>query len=107
MCLDDEESFTIRGLKVLCPSLFNNTVVHISVTIVNQVYERSELMSKAKFIIHLVSIHNSYIHYTYTLISYVVHHSSTLIFCGLQILKNKFLLPNGLECKMNIFLNQN
>ncbi|CAI6349302.1 unnamed protein product [Macrosiphum euphorbiae] len=39
--LNDEESFTIRGLKVLCPSLFNNTVVHISVTIVNQVYERN------------------------------------------------------------------
>lgn len=57
MCLDDEESFTIRGLKVLCPSLFDNTVVHISVTIINQVYERSELMSKAKFIIHLASIY--------------------------------------------------
>lgn len=54
MCLDYEESFTIRGLKVLCPSLFDVTVVHISVTIVNQVYERNELMSKAKLIIHLV-----------------------------------------------------
>ncbi|XP_015364062.1 PREDICTED: uncharacterized protein LOC107161944 [Diuraphis noxia] len=74
--LNDEESFRIRGSKVLCSSLFDNTVVHISVTIVSQVYERSELMSKAKLIIHL-------------------------------ILKNKFLLPNGLEGKMNIFLNQN
>lgn len=60
MYVDDEESFRIRGSKVLCPSLFDNTVVHISLTIVNQVYERSELMSKAKLIIHLVSIHIIY-----------------------------------------------
>jgi len=67
MCLDDEESFTIRGLKVLCPSLFDNTVVHISETIINQVYERSALMSKAKFIIHLVSIYIYLIHLSHML----------------------------------------
>jgi len=81
MCLDDEESFTIRGLKVLCPSLFDNTVIHISVTIVNQVYERSEIMSKAKFITQLVSINNNIFleHFSHML----SHHSLALIFCGL------------------------
>ncbi|XP_026814662.1 uncharacterized protein LOC113554813 [Rhopalosiphum maidis] len=51
---NDENNFTIRGSKVLCPSLFDSTIVHISVTLVNQVYERSELISKAKFIIQLI-----------------------------------------------------
>lgn len=55
--IDNEDSFTIRGLKVLCPSLFDNTIVNISVTLVNQVYEKNELISKAKSIIQLVSIH--------------------------------------------------
>uniref|UniRef100_A0A2S2PIK9 Uncharacterized protein n=1 Tax=Schizaphis graminum TaxID=13262 RepID=A0A2S2PIK9_SCHGA len=52
--INDENNFTIRGSKVLCPSLFDSTIVHISVTLVNQVYERSELISKAKFIIQLI-----------------------------------------------------
>lgn len=52
----DEENFTIRGVKVLCPSLFDKTIIHISTTIINQIYEKSELVSKAKMIIHLVSI---------------------------------------------------
>lgn len=54
--VDEEESFTLRGVKVLCPSLFDKTIIHISTTIINQNYEKSELMSKAKLIIHLVSI---------------------------------------------------
>jgi len=32
-------------------------------------------------------------------------HLSALIFCELQILENKFSLPNELEGKMNVFLN--
>jgi len=74
MYIDDEESFRIRGSKMLCPSLFDNTVVHISLTIVNQVYETSELMSKAKLIIHLVSIHNLYI---VQFPNIMLYHSST------------------------------
>jgi len=87
MCSDDEESFRIRGLKVLCPSLFDNTVVHISVTIVNQVYERSELMSKAKFIIHLVSIH-----IPHTLISYVVSSFISSYFLGVTDIEKQILV---------------
>jgi len=102
MCIDEKESFTIRGLKVLCSSLFDNTIVHISVTIVNQVYERSEFMSIAKCIIHLVSIYCTLLYVS----KIILYHSPDLIYCGLQILKNKFLLPHGLEGKMNIFLNQ-
>lgn len=52
--LVDENSFTIRGVKTLCPSSFDNTIIHISITIVNQIYDRSELIKKAKIIINLV-----------------------------------------------------
>lgn len=75
--IDDEDSFTICGLKVLCSSLFDNTIVHISVTLVNQVYEKNELISSAKSIIQLVSIRYIGI-YAYL----VLCHSSSLIFCG-------------------------
>lgn len=63
MCIDSGECFTIRGLKVLCPSIFDNTIVHVSVTIISQDYKESELISKAKCIIHLVSIHKYNIQY--------------------------------------------
>lgn len=53
---DNEKNFTIRGDKILCPSLFDETIVHISITIVNQIYEKKNLVSKAKVIINLVSI---------------------------------------------------
>lgn len=59
LCLDNEESFTIRGVNILCLSLFDETIAHISTIIINQNYEKSELVPKAKIVVNLVRIlHN-------------------------------------------------
>lgn len=70
--LVNENMFTIRGVKTLCPSSFDKTVIHISITIVNQKYERSELIKIAKMIINLVRV---MLCYTYFVINYIQTYS--------------------------------
>lgn len=51
-----EERFTLSGVNILCPSNFDETIIHISITIIHQMYGKSEFLSKAKVIINLVSV---------------------------------------------------
>lgn len=56
MCLDDENEFTIYGVKVSYPRhSFDETMLQVSTVIMNQIYEKDDLLTKAKNIIHLVS----------------------------------------------------
>lgn len=121
-CIDTEKSFTIRGEKVLCPSLFDKTIIHISITIINQNYEKSEVvLLKAKSIINLVSICILYFNSLYYILIHLIYFfkcinqnylfyiylKKNIFLYGLQILKKKFLLIDGLEYKMNKFLEKN
>lgn len=72
--------------------------MYISTIIINQTYEKSELVSKAKNIINLVS----YFVYTFEIYLFINVH-----FYWLQILEKKFVLSNELEDKMKNFLNTN
>lgn len=56
--VDKKEIFTIHGGKTLCLSMFDKTVIQISIVLVDQVYEHNELLLKAKTVINLVSILN-------------------------------------------------
>lgn len=74
-----EESFSIYGVKTLCPSIFDKTIIHILSIIINQNYEHNELVMEAKSIINLVSAY--FIKYTFYTINIYIQNNHSYILC--------------------------